>query len=90
LTSLNIPADYTLYITQNGNTLCELSEPYTLDLQKGITTRYGLLLVDSRNTPTDVDNISTGTDETKKIMLNGILYIRHKGKLYNAQGASVR
>ena len=90
LTSLNIPADYTLYLTQNGNTLCELSEPYTLDLQKGTTTRYGLLLVDSRNTPTDVDNISTGTDETKKIMLNGILYIRHKGQLYNAQGASVR
>ena len=90
LTSLDIPADYTLYLTQNGNTLCELSEPYTLDLPKGITTRYGLLLVDSRNTPTDVDNISTGTDETKKILLNGILYIRHKGKLYNAQGASVR
>ena len=90
LTSLNIPADYSLYLTQDGNTLCELSEPYTLDLPKGITTQYGLLLVDSRNTPTDVDNISTGTDETKKIMLNGILYIRHKGKLYNAQGASVR
>mgnify|MGYP002620718748 CR=1 FL=1 len=90
LTSLDIPADYSLYLTQDGNTLCELSEPYTLDLPKGITTRYGLLLVETYKTPTDVDNISTGTDETKKILLNGILYIRHKGKLYNAQGASVR
>ena len=90
LTSLNIPADHTLYLTQNGTTLCNLSETYTLDLNKGVTTEYGLLLVEIQQTPTGIDAISSQPSEIRKIMCNGVLYILHNGKVYNAQGAKVK
>lgn len=90
LTSKNIPADYTLYLTQNGTTLCELSETYTFDLSQGITTEYGLLLVESHKMPTGIENIQGDEVQSAKIMHNGILYILHNGKVYNAQGANVK
>ena len=90
LTSLNIPEDYTLYLTQNGTTLCNLSETYTLDLNKGVTTEYGLLLAERQQTPTGIDAISSQPSEIRKIMCNGVLYILHNGKVYNAQGAKVK
>ena len=90
LTSKNIPADYTLYLTQNGTTLCELSEAYTFDLSQGITTEYGLLLVESHKMPTGIENIQGDEVQSAKIMHNGILYILHNGKVYNAQGANVK
>ena len=90
LTSLNIPADYSLYLTQNGTMLTELSGTYTLDLNKGITTEYGLLLVETYKTPTGIEEIGSRQSEIRKIMHNGVLYILHNGKIYNAQGAKVK
>ncbi len=91
LTSRNIPADYSLYLTQNGTMLTELSGTYTLDLNKGITTEYGLLLVETYKTPTGIEEsgISSQPSVFRKILRNGILYILHNGKIYNAQGARV-
>lgn len=90
LTSKNIPEGYTLYLTQNGNKLWDMSDTYVLDLTKGTTTEYGLLLVENYKMPTAVDNIYSNTDETTKIMRNGILYILQNGKVFNAQGARVK
>lgn len=90
LTSLNIPADYSLYLTQDGTMLGELNGTYTLDLNKGITTKYGLLLVETYKTPTGMEEISSRQSEIRKIMHNGVLYILHNGKIYNAQGAKVK
>ena len=90
LTSKNIPEGYTLYLTQNGNKLWDMSDTYVLDLTKGTTTEYGLLLVENYKMPTAVDNIFSNTDETTKIMRNGILYILQNGKVFNAQGARVK
>ena len=90
LTSLNIPADYSLYLTQDGTMLTELSGTYTLDLSKGITTKYGLLLVETYKTPTGIEEIGSRQSEIRKIMHNGVLYILHNGKIYNAQGAKVK
>lgn len=90
LTSKNIPADYSLYLTQNGMVLSELSDTYTLDLSKGITTEYGLLLTEIYNSPTAIENTQTDKIQTTKIIRNGVLYILHNGKVYNAQGAKVK
>lgn len=90
LTSKNIPADYSLYLTQNGMIVSELSDTYTLDLSKGITTEYGLLLIEIYNSPTAIDNTQTDKIQTTKIIRNGVLYILHNGKVYNAQGAMVK
>lgn len=90
LTSKNIPADYSLYLTQNGMIVSELSDTYTLDLSKGITTEYGLLLTEIYNSPTGIENTQTDKTQTTKIIRNGVLYILHNGKVYNAQGAKVK
>lgn len=90
LTSKNIPADYSLYLTQNGMIVSELSDTYTLDLSKGITTEYGLLLTEIYNSPTAIENTQTDKTQTTKIIRNGVLYILHNGKVYNAQGAKVK
>lgn len=90
LTSKNIPADYSLYLTQNGMIVSGLSDTYTLDLSKGITTEYGLLLIEIYNSPTAIDNTQTDKIQTTKIIRNGVLYILHNGKVYNAQGAMVK
>ena len=91
LTSQNIPADYSLYLTQNGTMLTELSGTYTLDLSKGITTEYGLLLVETYKTPTGMEEPMSQESRVKsqKILHNGVLYILHNGKVYNAQGGKV-
>lgn len=90
LTSQNIPADYSLYLTQNGTMLTELNGTYTLDLNKGITTEYGLLLIETYKTPTGMEEISNQPSVFRKILHNGVLYILHNGKIYNAQGAKVK
>lgn len=90
LTSKNIPANYSLYLTQNGMIVSELSDTYTLDLSKGITTEYGLLLTEIYNSPTGIENTQTNKIQTTKIIRNGVLYILHNGKVYNAQGAKVK
>lgn len=92
LTSKNIPADYSLYLTQNGTMLTELNGTYTLDLNKGITTEYGLLLVETYKTPTGMEESGVRSQESgiSKILHNGVLYILHNGKIYNAQGAKVK
>lgn len=91
LTSQNIPADYSLYLTQNGTMLTELNGTYTFDLSKGITTEYGLLLVETYKTPTGIEESGIRSQESgiRKILHNGVLYILHNGKIYNAQGGKV-
>ena len=87
LTGMNIQDGYTLYLTQNCTILSDLSGTYTLDLYKGITTDYGLLLMETYRMPTAVEETNALNSETRKIIRNGILYILHNGKVYNAQGA---
>ena len=90
LISSRIPEDKTLYLTYNGKAIWNLSvgETYTLDLNQGTTTEYGLLLVEGYRIPTGIENVEmNGMTGAQKIMHNGILYILHNGKTYNAQGA---
>ena len=89
LTSMNIPDGYTLYLTQNGNRIWDLSESYVLDLTKGTATEYGLLLVENYNAPTGVEQVQGDKVQGTKVLRNGILYILRNGKVFNAQGARV-
>ena len=89
LTSKNIPDGYTLYLTQNGNRIWDLSESYVLDLTKGTATEYGLLLVENYNAPTGVEQVQGDKVQGTKVLRNGILYILRNGKVFNAQGARV-
>ena len=90
LTSLNIPEDYTLYLTQNGNPIWDLSESYVLDLSKGTSTEYGLLLVENYNAPTGVEQVQGDKVQGTKVLRNGILYILRNGKVFNADCARVK
>ena len=91
LTGMNIPEDYTLYLTKDGNKIWNMSDTYTFDLNKGTNTGYGLLLVDnSHQVPTGIENGEWTNGEGRKVLYNGILYILHNGKVFNAQGARVK
>ena len=90
LTSKNIPEGYTLYLTQNDSKIWDMSDAYVIDLTKGTTNEYGLLLVERYNAPTGIENIGGNADETIKIVRNGVLYIIRNGEVYDAQGARVK
>ena len=83
--------DADVYLTLNGAVLWNISmSPYTLDLQKGNTEDYGLLL-QKHNAPqiaTGVDNIE-GADNSQavqKVLLNEHVYILRNGQRYDVTG----
>lgn len=90
LTGMNIPEGSTLYLTKNNKVIWNLGYTCDLDLTKGTSTEYGLLLVESPQISTGVDEIHSDAEGAKKIMHNGILYILRNGKVFNAQGAVMK
>ena len=90
LTSKNIPEGYTLYLTQNGNKIWDMSDAYVIDLTKGTTNEYGLLLVERYNAPTGIENGEWTNGEAQKVLRNGVLYIIRNGEVFNAQGAVMK
>ena len=85
------PADATLYLTQNGDIVWNLSvSPYTIDLTKGTTSGYGLRIVADRQTTTDVENtwFDNQPAGAKKVLIDDQIYIvLPDGRMYNVQGA---
>lgn len=87
------PEGVTLYLTQNGNIIWNLSKmPYVADLMKGDCNEYGILmLVQKSNVSTDVENINNPDNEgIEKIILNNRLYILRDGEMYDATGAKIQ
>jgi len=79
-----------LYLTQNGNPIWNLSKaPYAIELTKGTTTDYGLLLVGEKGISTYMQS-QTEDGEMMKYIHNGQLYIRYNGLIINAQGGLVK
>ena len=83
---------YSVYLTLNGQAIWNLSEsPYTLMLNKGTATNYGLRI--SARAP----QTATGTDEaiidakgeTKKVLINDQVYIIREGQIYSVDGRKV-
>ena len=83
-----------LYVTYEGAIVWNLSlGDYELDLTRGTTTGYGLLLVVQPNQmPTGVENgeLLNGENGVQKILLNGQLYILRDGHLYDAVGKEMK
>jgi len=79
-----------LYLTLNGFPIWTLSESnYTVNLPKGTSQQFGLQIGDARNTPTNIDAISSHLG-TEKVIYHGNLFIIREGQVYNAQGALVK
>lgn len=45
--------------------------------------------LEEAQTPTDAQNIEGNTDNNRKVLRQGVLYILRDGKRYNAQGQVV-
>ncbi len=85
--------DYALYLTYNGEAIWNLSEgEYTVNLEKGIDTNYGLRV--SAHAP----QITTGIDEavvdakgeTRKVLIDNQVFIIRGEKVYSVDGQVVK
>lgn len=89
------PKDANLYLTYNNQIIWNLTaSPYNLDLNKGTTTGYGLLLEANR-----APQITTGTEQTitdeqntaRKILINNQIYlITPDGAIYTMMGTKIQ
>lgn len=82
-----------LYVTYEGNIVWNLSlGDYELDLTRGTTTGYGLMLIAQPNQmPTGVQETEgMAGDAVQKLLLNGNLYILKDGHLYDAVGKQAK
>ena len=88
------PADADLYLTYNDNIIWDLSaNPYIMDLSKGTTSGYGLLMM-TRKAPavaTGVNNADANSQKVRIVLVDGQLYIiTPEGAMYNVTGKIVR
>ncbi len=85
------PADAALYLTYDGKAIWNLSAaPYTLYLNKGENTHYGLMYIqDMRPIPTGWEQ-TENDGEVQKFVQNGVLYIYQNGVIYDATGKKVK
>lgn len=87
------PDDASLFLTQNGMIIWNLSlSNYTLELEKGTTEGYGLMLYPNMETTTDIETAEGYLDnkQATKLMINGQLFILRDGRMYDGQGKSVK
>ena len=94
LTIEKMPADTKLFLTYEGNIIWDLTaDAYTLDLKKGLTNNYGLLL-EVNNAPqisTGVEQNQNNSKQATKVMINNQLYIiTSNGAIYSVTGKKVQ
>ncbi len=87
------PEDATLYLTKNGKAIWNLSmSPYELNLEQGTTEGYGLRIVASQQTTTDIENggLLNDANGVRKVLIDNVIYIvTPEGKMYDLMGKSV-
>ena len=84
-----------LYLTYEGTIIWNLSEgAYTMDLNKGITNGYGLILrANAPSAATGIDEAESGkqkTESVQKIILDEKVFILRGGKMYDVTGKAVK
>lgn len=81
-----------LYVTRNGNAIWNLAYgPYTLTLDKGTYSEYGIKLIQS-NAPavtTGVDQTTNDKQQIQKVIIDNQVYIVREGELYTITGQKV-
>lgn len=86
----NMPTDETLYLTQNGQIIWNLSESdYTIEAAKGDNNQYGLRLISSHRITTDNEQLES-RNRAEKFIMNNQLYILRDGQLYDATGKKIQ
>ena len=85
-------ANQELYVTRNGNAIWNLAYgPYTVTLDKGTYSEYGIKLIQS-NAPavtTGVDQTTTDKLQIQKVLIDNKVYIVREGALYTITGQKV-
>lgn len=81
-----------LYLTYEGAIIWNLSESaYPIDLKKGTTEGYGLLLVKKvPMTPTGIDEVQGNKVQCTKVILDEKVFILRGGQMYDVTGKAVR
>ena len=83
-----------LYLTYEGNIIWNLSmSAYPMDLKKGNTEGYGLLLqAKAPMSPTGIENTDAlnGANSVQKIILDEKVFILRGGKMYDVTGKAVK
>ena len=85
--------DYALYLTYDGQAICNLSEgAYTLGVRQGTDSRYGLRIsAKVPQTHTGVDEaIVDAQGETRKVLINNQVFIIRGEKVYTIDGQLVK
>ena len=88
-------ANADLYLTYEGNIIWNLSESaYPIDLKKGTTEGYGLLLnAKMPQTPTGVETIDNSQftiHNCQKVIIDEHVYILRGGEMYDVTGKAVK
>lgn len=83
---------YEVELLYNGTWVATLNneQPLTLTLNSGVTNGYALRIT-RHNVPTDIESI-TPSDAVngEKRIIDGVLYIIHNGRMYDAQGKQLK
>lgn len=86
-------ANQELYVTRNGSAIWNLAYgPYTVTLDKGTYSEYGIKLIQS-NAPavtTGVDQTTTDKQQIQKVVIDNHVYIVREGELYTITGQKVK
>ena len=81
-----------LYVTRNGKAIWNLAYgPYTVTLDKGTYSEYGIKLIQS-NAPavtTGVDQTTTDKLQIQKVLIDNKVYIVREGELYTITGQKI-
>ena len=80
-----------LYLTYEGAIIWNLSNgAYTLDLQKGVTNGYGLILqAKAPNTATGCENVDA-SEAAQKVIIDNNVYILRNKQMYDVTGKAVK
>ena len=81
-----------LYVTRNGSAIWNLAYgPYTVTLDKGTYSEYGIKLIQSQSpaVTTGVDQTTTDKLQIQKVIIDNQVYIVREGELYTITGQKV-
>ena len=86
------PENTMLYLTYNSRVIWNLSYgPYVMDMSKGTTEGYGLRIVATQQTTTDIETASGDQPSVRKVLIDDVIYIiTPEGKMYDITGKDVK
>jgi|GEM_PF-1230336 len=82
----------TLYLTYNGSIIWNLSNgAYTIDLPKGITSGYGLVMqAKAPQVGTGIESQAAIVNGVEKVVINNTIYILRDQQMYDLTGKMVK